>query len=110
MSSKTDQRRVPKLHPIWNGIGCLMLVLIPAISWGLADGLTAYALVEFPELARNLAQSGADSDLYFKIGVTVVLSILLYLLFAIFVSLLYLVLGGRQNSEIADRVGLEKRR
>ena len=40
MSSKYDRYDKPmhkprpwKIHPIWRGIGCLMLVIIPVIAW-----------------------------------------------------------------------------
>jgi hypothetical protein len=32
-----------KIHPIWRGIGCLMLILIPIVSYAAADIFLDYA-------------------------------------------------------------------
>ena len=101
-----------KLHPIWTGIGCAMLVLIPLISWALMEVLLEYALREYPDLGRTFAQAnpGGINFLYVKIGLTVVLAVLLYLIFTILGSLLYSMLGGARDAEIASRIGTDGRR
>ncbi|HLE73075.1 MAG TPA: hypothetical protein VI688_02410 [Anaerolineales bacterium] len=110
MISKPRQGR--KLHPIWTGIGCAMLILIPLISWGLADVLVDYLVATYPDLALDIgkANPGGVNILYLKIGSAVILSILIYLLFTILSSLFYTLLGGSRDAEIASRIGSGKRR
>lgn len=110
MNIKRPQRG--KLHPIWNGIGCAMVVLIPLISWGLADVLVDYIFTTFPDLPLNIAKEnpGGIDILYIKIGAAVILGMLLYLAFSILSSLLYTMLGGSKDAEIADRIGSGKQR
>lgn len=99
-----------KLHPIWNGIGCAMLVLIPLISWGLADVLVDYVFTTYPDLPLSIAKEnprGIDI-LYIKIGAAVILGVVLYLAFSILSSTLYSLLGGSKDAEIADRLGSGK--
>lgn len=40
------RKRPWKIHPIWRGIGCLMLVIIPVVAWA--------AAYEFMNLAPSL--------------------------------------------------------
>ncbi|MEX2144263.1 MAG: hypothetical protein WD740_06685 [Anaerolineales bacterium] len=109
MNSRSRESQLSKLHPIWTAVGCGLLVLIPAISWGLADRLLALALEEFPELARNYG--GAEINiLVIKISSTVILTVLLFLLFGLIGSLLYWLFGGSKNAEIASRIGWRRRR
>ncbi len=107
-------RRAPrgKLHPIWNGIGCAMLVLIPLISWGLADVLVDYIFATYPDLPLRIAKEnpGGVDVVYIKIGAAVILGMLLYLAFSILSSMLYTALGGSKDAEIAARIGTGKRR
>ena len=101
-----------KLHPIWTGIGCAMLVLIPLLSWGLADVLVDYIFATYPDLALNIAKAnpGGVNIIYIKIGSAVILGVLLYLLFSFLGSLLYSLLGGSRDAEIASRIGSGKPR
>jgi len=107
MKIKPTQRG--KLHPIWNGIGCAMLVLIPLISWGLADVLVDYVFTTYPDIPLSIAKENPGIDtLYIKIGAAVILGMLLYLAFSILSSTLYSLLGGSKDAEIADRLGSGK--
>ena len=105
-------KRGGKLHPIWTGIGCAMLILLPAIAWGLADRLVDFTLIRFPDLALNIAKAnpGGVNVIFIKIGAALILLILIYLLFSILSSLLYTLLGGKENAEIASRIGTGRRR
>jgi hypothetical protein len=34
---RTPKKKERAVHPIWRGIGCLMLLIVPAVSYALAD-------------------------------------------------------------------------
>ena len=41
---RTPIKKERTVHPIWRGIGCLMLLIVPAISYALADILVRYGI------------------------------------------------------------------
>lgn len=45
-----------KVHPIWRGIGCIMLIIIPIIAWAGA--------VEFMRIAPKLTWFPQSSEMY----------------------------------------------
>jgi hypothetical protein len=52
----TQKKRPWKVHPIWRGIGCLMLVIIPVMAWAAAS--------EFMRIAPSLEWFPADRGMY----------------------------------------------
>ena len=92
------------MHPIWRGIGFLLLILVPFIAYGLADLLLAALVEQNPALERSLSGSGLLSNpLVIKGILTLVLSMVIYLVFSILGSLLYSALGGPRDEDIASR-------
>jgi hypothetical protein len=89
-----------------------MLVLLPAIAWGLADRLVDFLFTQYPDLALNIAKAnpGGVNIIFIKAGAALILAILLYLVFSILSSLLYTLLGGKEDAEIASRIGTGRRR
>jgi hypothetical protein len=83
-----------RVHPIWRGIGCLMLVIIPMISWAIAG-----MLVEANKSARWLAIPAGlnspfgSSDLLLTALVAAVVAIVLFGAYTIFYMLIYKMLG-----------------
>ncbi|PKN91360.1 MAG: hypothetical protein CVU44_19800 [Chloroflexi bacterium HGW-Chloroflexi-6] len=48
---KKDFVRPYKIHPIWRGIGLLIMIIIPIIAWAAAQELTTLALAsEMPQI------------------------------------------------------------
>ncbi len=41
---RTPKKKERAVHPIWRGIGCLMLLIVPLISYALADILVRYGI------------------------------------------------------------------
>lgn len=41
---RTPKKKERTVHPIWRGIGCLMLLIVPLISYALADILVRYGI------------------------------------------------------------------
>lgn len=106
MNTTSRQGRGPfpwRVHPIWRGIGCMLLIVIPIIAFGLAETLIAYALAENPTIFNSIDVDVRGPDnLYVKIGVALVLSFILYLVFSILGSLFYSLAGGPKDERIAE--------
>jgi hypothetical protein len=110
----SDQRRrsaFSQLHPIWRGIGFILLVLIPFIAFGFAGMIMEYVVDNYPGLAQSPSQIviGVD-DLYVQLGLTLILTMLLYLVLSIFGSVLYSLSGARDREELVSRIGSGKRK
>lgn len=101
-----------QLHPIWRGIGCALIILIPLIAYGLADVILGYVLTQNPNLAASLSNPRpGEADLFqVQLIATAVLSVILYMVFSILGSLVYSLLGGNRNAEIVSRIGSGTRR
>jgi hypothetical protein len=101
------QRKSPAKHgmnPVWRGIGCVLIVLMPLLAFGLmmvstpgiiATGLVPYQLlgyVHFPAWAFRV-QITSDIALFIgsinNIGVNIVVFIVILLILAGITSLLY---------------------
>ena len=71
-----------KIHPVWRGIGWVLLFIFPIMGYfgavWLLDENTKQKWVSIPS---NLLASGADRYLYLKIGLTLVIFFILYFLF-----------------------------
>lgn len=93
-----------RVHPIWRGIGCLLLILIPIISYGLAELLLAWLDANNPNFTRMLAANPnfLGNPLFIKGAITLVLSVAIYLVFSTVSSLFYSLLGGHRDEEIAE--------
>lgn len=99
-----------RVHPIWRGIGCAFLVIVPIISLGLADWLIAQIDEPLPEmLARplNLPGIGLAENFLGRIFVAILLMVVLFLLLSVVGSILYSVLGGRKQEKQAEYIKKE---
>ena len=85
---KRAREREP--HPIWRGIGFIMIILIPLLSYGIGLVLLQEnARQGWVAIPRDLIARGADPDLYLKIILTVAISFVLYAVFT-FISVVVL--------------------
>lgn len=100
-----------RVHPIWRGIGCLMMLLIPLLAFGLGEMLIAATFEASPSFAYTFSSENPRpvNMLFLQAGATVLLSFILYLVFSILGSILFSMLGGSANEEIASRIGSGKR-
>lgn len=96
-----------KIHPIWRGIGCVMMVLIPFIAYAGA-ALLVQANQEsgwFP-VSRELGQAveipylGSVDDLYLTLMITLVLSLVGYALITVVYILVMNILGPPRYGEM----------
>ena len=83
-----------KIHPVWQGIGCLMMVLIPLISYAgavlLVNANNENGWVAIP---REFIGPQSNPWLYTQLGVAVFLSMFGFMVFVIVYSLVYRVVG-----------------
>jgi hypothetical protein len=104
-SEGASRSKEVKLHPIWRGIGCLFMVLIPVMSW-IAGGLilklnTQYGWFPVPgdlmvgvghPLAFAVAYAGATVEVQLIIAFAIAL--VLFVLFTIVVFMVNSMFGG----------------
>jgi hypothetical protein len=85
-----DKPEKPKVHPIWRGIGCILLVVNPVISYVAADyfitNKETYTWVIIPE--KLIVNSLPDPLLLVKIFYTAIIVAVLYSLLTIITFLL----------------------
>jgi hypothetical protein len=81
----------PEIHPIWRGVGFAMIILIPVVSYFASLLLIAQNEISkwvtiTPDLLAKVGQkilfiTIMDPYLYIKIGMTIILSLLIYVVF-----------------------------
>lgn len=94
-----------RVHPIWRGIGCLLLVIVPIIALGITDWLLTLFEEPLPsQLTQTLVIPGLGSfeNAYGRILLTIFFSFVLFLLFSIVGSLFYSLLGGQEDEDLAE--------
>ena len=108
----------PEANPIWRGIGCILIVVVPVISYALmviltpaivATGLVPYALlgyVKFPEwvlrtpiLSDIALFIGGINDLGLKLIAFFVILLLVAAIFSLLYSLVSQVIGPPRYSD-----------
>ena len=93
------RQRPWKIHPIWRGIGCLMLIIIPVMAWAAAQVVLEKGpeLGWFPrtrEIYNDLVVGGIG--LHFSLGeaiLTLVFIVLGFLIFSLAYSFVYKIAG-----------------
>jgi hypothetical protein len=111
----TTSRSAPdandQIHPVWRGIGCLMLVIIPVMSFALSVILLDQNAIQgwfeipneldrlpVPDFMTDVLPNWITGDFYAKLLLTVVFSLLIFGVFTIFYSLVYRMSGGYATS------------
>lgn len=90
------------VHPIWRGIGCLLLIVLPFVAYGLMDVIVAWALANNETIASGVrANPALLTNLYFRGAFTIVLTLILFFIFSIVASIIYSLAGGPLNEEVA---------
>lgn len=89
----------PSIHPVWRGIGCLMFILIPLISFALADLIIESNLgqIEIPASMRGTLETGLFDPIpyfYAKAFFALAISVGVFAVLAFLYSILYRISGG----------------
>jgi hypothetical protein len=84
-----------EVHPIWRGIGLIMMFLIPALSYLATLSLLAQNKIEhWVAIPREFILSGvADPQILIKIGMTILLSLVLYAVMTFIGLLIWRLIG-----------------
>ncbi|MCB2178907.1 hypothetical protein KQH61_05785 [bacterium] len=97
---KREKKREP--HPVWRGIGFLMMILIPLLSFMLGDMAVNYGKgrgIVIPEEFRyadiNIPLYGTVSDIYAVLAIGFVIALILFSIVAIINAAIY---STSQNS------------
>ena len=70
------------VHPIWRAVGCFMALLIPIIAFsGALILLEQNVQQHWVTIPYDFVAPGEDPMLYMKIGLTAILSFILYIIF-----------------------------
>ena len=92
-----------KIHPIWRGIGCLLMILIPVIAYAgsalLVDANTQQGWVPVPFELRQTISLPVLGDIPYlgaRLLVTVLLMIVGFTVLMVLYSMFYKVLGPPQ--------------
>ena len=94
---RAREERPWKVHPVWRGIGFLLILIIPLFSYAAADLLIEFLmgqeLISLPDELRatyTLPLVGVIDFLLAKLAMAVVLIFALFALLAIFYSFMYM--------------------
>ena len=95
-SSLEDRERSRKPHPIWRGIGFMMLVIGPIVAFALSDLLVQYARtrkiampLELQTDPINIPIYGPVTDLYAVLVLAGAITLIIFALFAIINAAVY---------------------
>ena len=105
MSDRRGRGPFPwRVHPIWRGIGFLLLIIVPFMAYSLADVIWPWMVEQNPALQRSFTGWAGflNNPFTIKIIITVVLSMVIYLVFSTLGSLLFSLMGGREDENIAS--------
>jgi membrane protein YdbS with pleckstrin-like domain len=94
-SQQSVKERPYKVHPIWRGIGCVMMILIPLMSYAGAVMLYDANLRNrwvYPIPAIKFIPSNS-ANLAWELGLTLILSILGFVLLFVLYSFVYRFVG-----------------
>lgn len=90
MKSKEERTRDSLPHPIWRGIGVILIVLVPILSFIIADELIKYWEATVPEFALPLEMQrtvdvpfyGEVNDFFGVLAFAVIISIAIFAFFS----------------------------
>ena len=90
-SEQQVKERPYKVHPIWRGIGCVLMILIPLMSFAGASMLYDANLENrwFYPIPPIKYVPNNSVDLVWTLGLTLIISILGFVLFFVIYSFIY---------------------
>ncbi|MBU1661742.1 MAG: hypothetical protein KKD28_09745 [Chloroflexi bacterium] len=104
-----------KIHPVWRGIGCLMLILIPLMSYAGASLLMEANMINhWVPVPREFRGPAQYPYLFARLGVTLLISVLGFVVLIILYSLVYRFAGvsryGPQDAPPSRKSSKRRRR
>jgi hypothetical protein len=113
ITRRTNRSVFPwKIHPVWRGIGCILAILIPALSFYLAAYLIANMqgtelMIETPPV--EVPFIGEVENFWLIFGLGMLISPGIFIVLGILGAMIYSAAGGPENERQA-RVGHRKPR
>ncbi len=100
-SSSQNRKEKHAIHPIWRGIGCAFIVLIPLMSYAIGTLYLAPAVLKNPnmrqmfpaEMLQTITVPVLGNLTYAGLVFAFVAMIMLFAVFTIFYSILYRMVG-----------------
>lgn len=93
-STSRSRQEKQQIHPIWRGIGFIFMVLAPVMGYfGSLIIIEANKQNKWFIVPRDFLASGADSYLYIKIGLTIILAALIFFVLQ-FIGMIILRISG----------------
>lgn len=94
-----------EVHPIWRGIGCVFMVLIPILSFGVADVILDYLattelVIETP--SKVLPLLGEVENFWVLLVLGLLLIPAFFYALSMLGAVLYSALGGPHNERLAE--------
>ena len=109
MSGKFDRYSKPKskskdrrLHPIWRGIGCLMLIIVPVMGYAAADVFLQAAptmgwIPRSGDIYRNISLGSVVLPFSFgEVVFTILFTVMGFLIFSLVYAFVYRMAGPPQ--------------
>ena len=111
----TSQSRQEKeqIHPIWRGVGFIFIILAPLMGWfGAQVLLDANKENGWFRIPSDFLARGADSLLYVKIGLTIILAFLIFFVLQFIGVILYRMVGPERYGplDVPPITGVKKRK
>jgi hypothetical protein len=92
-----EEREIERPHPIWRGIGCILILIIPVLSFALAMVLlpVIMSLPGFEGLPPELRETVLEIENFWAVvGLAVMLTFALYAVLAIINAFIYSITGS----------------
>ena len=89
---------IPPVHPVWRGIGCFLLILLPIVAFAGAKSLVqanfTQRWVQMPaELGISFVVPVVGRVLYADLAVTVILIVIGFALLTVVYAIIYRIIG-----------------
>ena len=92
-----ESERIKKnsIHPVWRGVGFILMFLIPFLAYFGAKALLEMNQVEkWVSIPADLLAPGSDPLLYVRIGIAVVLALFLFLIIQLITFIIFGAFGS----------------
>ena len=108
--SRQDKQDV---HPIWRGVGFIFMILAPLMGWfGAQVLLEANQKSGWFRIPSSFMAPGADSLLFVKIGLTIILAFFVFFVLQFIGVILYRMVGPERYGplDVPPITGVKKRK
>lgn len=112
-NASQSRQEKEQIHPIWRGVGFIFIILAPLMGWfGAQVLLDANKENGWFRIPTEFLARGADSLLYVKIGLTIILAFLIFFVLQFIGVILYRMVGPERYGplDVPPITGVKKRK